>query len=215
MTSNRRATRALAKMYETMLRIASSLQECAASARPASVTQNGAPGVFALSYQAQGTTSLPTFLGAQLDGETMVNARPLKGWFRAAWVHEFLPDRGVTAGFTVLPGSTFSVDGARAASNAALTIGAGATIQGAGQIGLNDSELGAERPGLVLQRIVNGALACQCVARLGKTGFNSRPTVGFGAQAFLQVGDKIAQSGGLIALDRRRVLSQKPPQRMA
>jgi uncharacterized protein with beta-barrel porin domain len=84
-----------------------------------SVTQNGAPGVFALSYQAQGTTSLPTFLGAQLDGETMVNTRPLKGWFRAAWVHEFLPDRGVTAGFTVLPGSTFSVDGARAASNAA------------------------------------------------------------------------------------------------
>ncbi len=84
-----------------------------------SVTQNGAPGVFALSYQAQGTTSLPTFLGAQLDGETMVNARPLKGWIRAAWVHEFLPDRGITAGFTVLPGSTFSVDGARAASNAA------------------------------------------------------------------------------------------------
>ena len=84
-----------------------------------SVTQNGAPGVFALSYQAQGTTSLPTFLGAQLDGETMVNARPLKAWLRAAWVHEFLPDRGVTAGFTVLPGSTFSVDGARAASNAA------------------------------------------------------------------------------------------------
>jgi uncharacterized protein with beta-barrel porin domain len=84
-----------------------------------SVTQSGAPGAFALSYQAQGTTSLPTFLGAQLDGETMVNARPLKGWFRAAWVHEFLPDRGVTAGFTVLPGSTFSVDGARAASNAA------------------------------------------------------------------------------------------------
>jgi len=84
-----------------------------------SVTQSGAPGAFALSYQAQGTTSLPTFLGAQLDGETMVNVRPLKGWFRAAWVHEFLPERGVTAGFTVLPGSTFSVDGARAASNAA------------------------------------------------------------------------------------------------
>ena len=49
----------------------------------------------------------------------MVNARPLKAWIRAAWVHEFLPDRSVTAGFTVLPGSTFSVDGARAASNAA------------------------------------------------------------------------------------------------
>ncbi len=84
-----------------------------------SVAQSGGPGVFALSYQAQGTTSLPTFLGAQLDAETMLDARPFKAWMRAAWVHEFLPDRGVTAGFTVLPGSTFSVDGARAASNAA------------------------------------------------------------------------------------------------
>jgi subtilase-type serine protease len=84
-----------------------------------SVSQSGGPGVFALNYQAQSTTSLPTFLGAQLDGQTQINARPLTAWVRAAWVHEFLPDRGVTAGFTVLPGSTFSVDGARAASNAA------------------------------------------------------------------------------------------------
>jgi subtilase-type serine protease len=84
-----------------------------------SVAQSGGPGVFALNYQAQSTASLPTFLGAQLDGQTEINARPLTAWVRAAWVHEFLPDRGVTAGFTVLPGSTFSVDGARAASNAA------------------------------------------------------------------------------------------------
>jgi autotransporter-associated beta strand protein len=84
-----------------------------------SVTASGAPGVFALSYQSQATTSLPTFLGAQLDGKTEINARTLTGWLRAAWVHEFLTDRGVTTGFTVLPGSSFTVDGARAASDAA------------------------------------------------------------------------------------------------
>jgi len=83
-----------------------------------SVAQTGT-GVFALTYQPQSTASLPTFLGAQLDGQTEINARPLKAWLRAAWVHEFLTSRSVTAGFTVLPGSTFSVDGARAASNAA------------------------------------------------------------------------------------------------
>jgi len=62
---------------------------------------------------------LPLFLGVQFDGQTALDARPLKAWLRAAWVHEFLADRSVTAGFTVLPGSSFTVDGARAASNAA------------------------------------------------------------------------------------------------
>jgi autotransporter-associated beta strand protein len=84
-----------------------------------SVTATGAPGVFALAYQPQATTSLPTFLGAQLDAKTELNGRPLTGWLRAAWVHEFLTSRSVSAGFTVLPGSSFTVDGARAASDAA------------------------------------------------------------------------------------------------
>ena len=84
-----------------------------------SVTQSGSTGVFALNYQPQYTASLPTFLGAQLDGQTEINGRPLKAWLRAAWVHEFMPSRSVTAGFTVLPGSSFVVDGARAASDAA------------------------------------------------------------------------------------------------
>jgi uncharacterized protein with beta-barrel porin domain len=84
-----------------------------------SVTATGAPGVFALNYQAQSTGSLPTFLGVQLDATTELNSRPLTGWIRASWVHEFMTSRSVTAGFTVLPGSTFTVDGARAASDAA------------------------------------------------------------------------------------------------
>ena len=83
-----------------------------------SVTATGAPGVFALNYQAQSTGSLPTFLGVQLEPRPSC-ARPLTGWIRASWVHEFLTSRSVTAGFTVLPGSTFTVDGARAASDAA------------------------------------------------------------------------------------------------
>ena len=34
-------------------------------------------------------------------------------------MHEFNTDRAVTAGFAVLPGTSFTVDGARAASDAA------------------------------------------------------------------------------------------------
>ena len=84
-----------------------------------SVAATGAPGVFALNYQAQSTTSLPLFLGAQFDTDTTVQGRPLSAWVRAAWVHEFLPDRNVSAGFQVLPGTSFTVDGAKAAYNAA------------------------------------------------------------------------------------------------
>ena len=51
--------------------------------------------------------------------QTEIGGRPLNAWVRAAWVHEFLTDRSVTAGFHVLPGTSFTVDGARAASDAA------------------------------------------------------------------------------------------------
>lgn len=84
-----------------------------------SVTATGAPGVFALNYQAQATTSLPLYLGVQFDTTTDIEARPLNAWVRVAWMHEFNPDRSVTAGFTVLPGTSFTVDGAKAAYNAA------------------------------------------------------------------------------------------------
>ena len=73
-----------------------------------SVTATGQPGVFALNYQAQNTTSLPIFLGAQFDASTELGGRPFSAWLRAAWVHEFNTYRGVTAGFAVLPGTSFS-----------------------------------------------------------------------------------------------------------
>ena len=84
-----------------------------------SSAQSGGSGVFGLTYQPQATTSLPSFLGAQVNAQTEISGRPLNAWVRAAWVHEFLTDRSVTAGFQVLPGTSFTVDGARAASDAA------------------------------------------------------------------------------------------------
>ena len=82
-------------------------------------TVNGAPGVFALSYQAQSTTSLPSFLGAQIDGRTKIDSHAASAWLRLAWVHEFMTARPVTAGFVGLAGSQFTVDGATTASDAA------------------------------------------------------------------------------------------------
>ncbi|MBY0318932.1 MAG: autotransporter domain-containing protein [Reyranella sp.] len=84
-----------------------------------SSAQSGGSGVFGLTYQPQATTSLPSFLGAQVDAQTEISGRPLTAWVRASWVHEFLTARNVTAGFQVLPGTSFTVDGARAASDAA------------------------------------------------------------------------------------------------
>ena len=84
-----------------------------------SSSQTGGTGAFGLTYQSGSTFSLPLFLGAQVDGKTEIGGKPIGAWVRAAWVHEFLTDRSVTAGFNVLPGTNFTVDGARAASDAA------------------------------------------------------------------------------------------------
>ena len=84
-----------------------------------STTMNGGPGAFPLAFQASSTTSLPLSLGAQFDARGAIDARPFSAFLRLAWVHEFLPNRNVTAGFVNLPGSLFTVDGARAASDAA------------------------------------------------------------------------------------------------
>lgn len=84
-----------------------------------STATTGGPGVFPLTFQASSTTSLPLSLGAQFDARGAIDARPFSAFLRLAWVHEFLPNRNVTAGFVNLPGSLFTVDGARAASDAA------------------------------------------------------------------------------------------------
>ncbi|CAN7763434.1 autotransporter outer membrane beta-barrel domain-containing protein [Bradyrhizobium sp. LjRoot220] len=42
---------------------------------------------------------------------------------RAAWAHDFNPDRAIAATFQTLPGASFVVNGARQAADAALVTG--------------------------------------------------------------------------------------------
>jgi len=85
-----------------------------------STIAGGGPGILGLSFAARTTTSLPTFLGMQVDTRTILSdGSILTPYARASWVHEFEPTRQVTAAFINIPTAAFTVDGARAASDAA------------------------------------------------------------------------------------------------
>lgn len=76
---------------------------------------------FALSYAAKSVTETRSEFGLRTDKSF---ARPdgvltLRG--RAAWAHDFNPDRSVAATFQALPGASFVVNGAAQARNSALT----------------------------------------------------------------------------------------------
>jgi autotransporter-associated beta strand protein len=88
----------------------------------------GAPDPLGLSFGARSVTSLPTFLGAQFDTSlSFPNAMTLSPYARLSWVHEFKPDRAIDASFIALPTTAFSVDGPRAARDAA-RVDAGAKL---------------------------------------------------------------------------------------
>ena len=62
-----------------------------------SSTTGGLPGILGLTYQSQTVTSLPTFLGVQFDTRwARANGTVWSPFVRAAWVHEFSPDRSIT-----------------------------------------------------------------------------------------------------------------------
>ena len=85
-----------------------------------SVQAGGTPGLLGLTFDARNTTSLPTFVGAQFDTRySFANGWVLAPFARVSWVHEFRPDRQVSASFITLPTGAFTVDGARAASDSA------------------------------------------------------------------------------------------------
>ena len=79
---------------------------------------NGA-GLFPLTFAATTSYSFPTFLGAQFDTKIAMGEQTLTPYLRAAWVHEFSPDRQLQASFLTLPGASFTVAGPRAARDAA------------------------------------------------------------------------------------------------
>lgn len=84
-----------------------------------STALGGVPGVEALNVAAQAVTSVPTFVGAQLDTRIVLfNGAVWSPYLRASWVHEFNPTRNLTATFETLPLATFTVDGPRAARDA-------------------------------------------------------------------------------------------------
>jgi uncharacterized protein with beta-barrel porin domain len=76
---------------------------------------------FALAYAAKNVTASRSELGLRTDKSmAMANAvLILRG--RAAWAHDFNPDRSLAATFQTLPGASFVVNGAAQGRDAALT----------------------------------------------------------------------------------------------
>jgi uncharacterized protein with beta-barrel porin domain len=76
---------------------------------------------FALAYAAKSVTDTRSELGLRTDKSFALANGILTLRGRAAWAHDFNPDRSVAATFQALPGASFVVNGARAASDSALT----------------------------------------------------------------------------------------------
>lgn len=76
---------------------------------------------FAVSYAAKDPTSTRTELGLRADRSFAAAGGVLTLRGRAAWAHDFNPDRTVGAVFQTLPGSAFVVNGAALARDSALT----------------------------------------------------------------------------------------------
>jgi len=81
-----------------------------------------------LSYEQRDVWSLPMFVGAQLESKTQLSDDMFaSATLRAAWVHEFAPQRSIVPSFLAAPGYNFIVDGARAPVDA-LRVNAGAKL---------------------------------------------------------------------------------------
>ena len=85
-------------------------------------------GMFALNYAAQTTTDTRTELGLRSDKSFAMQDAVLTLRGRAAWAHDYNPDRAVTALFQALPGASFVVNGARPDADSAL-VSAGAEMK--------------------------------------------------------------------------------------
>jgi uncharacterized protein with beta-barrel porin domain len=84
-------------------------------------TSASSAGGFALTYAGKTVTATRTELGLRGDKSWGLAEGLLTLRGRAAWAHDYNSDRNVAAVFQSLPGSTFTVNGARGARNAALT----------------------------------------------------------------------------------------------
>ncbi|GKQ51256.1 hypothetical protein BRSPCE3_21110 [Bradyrhizobium sp. Ce-3] len=76
---------------------------------------------FALAYNARSVTDSRGELGLRADKSFALSDAVLTLRGRAAWAHDFNPDRSIAATFQTLPGASFVVSGAAQASDSALT----------------------------------------------------------------------------------------------
>jgi outer membrane autotransporter protein len=75
-------------------------------------------GVLGLTENSRAVSSLPTFVGAQLEGRFYFpGGMMVSPYARLSWVHEFKTTRNVTGSFIALPETLFTVDGPHAARN--------------------------------------------------------------------------------------------------
>lgn len=79
---------------------------------------------FALNYAGRNVTVTRGELGVRTDRSYALETAILTLRGRAAWAHDFNPDRAISATFQTLPGASFVVNGAAQASDAALVTGA-------------------------------------------------------------------------------------------
>ncbi|WP_334522842.1 autotransporter domain-containing protein [Bradyrhizobium sp. AZCC 2230] len=80
--------------------------------------------IFALAYNSKSVTDTRSELGLRTDKSFALRGGVLTLRGRAAWAHDFNPDRSISATFQTLPGASFVVNGAAQASNSALVTGA-------------------------------------------------------------------------------------------
>ena len=76
---------------------------------------------YALAYGSKSVTDPRSELGLRTDKSFVMQTGVLTLRGRAAWAHDFNPDRAIGATFQTLPGASFVVNGARHASDSALT----------------------------------------------------------------------------------------------
>jgi autotransporter-associated beta strand protein len=76
---------------------------------------------FALAYGARNVTDTRSELGVRFDKSYALQSAILTLRGRAAWAHDFNPDRNIGATFQTLPGASFVVNGAGLSSDSALT----------------------------------------------------------------------------------------------
>jgi uncharacterized protein with beta-barrel porin domain len=79
---------------------------------------------FALNYAGRDVTASRGELGLRTDRSYALETAILTLRGRAAWAHDFNPDRAISATFQTLPGASFVVNGAAPAHESALVTGA-------------------------------------------------------------------------------------------